>query len=97
MIDRRRLRAEIQDILERYRAAGYFPSGCVRVFSGRETLAAAWTGEAGEDSLFDVASLTKIATATQALRLISGGRLELKAPLEAGGLFRAGARSPIAE
>ena len=78
MIDRRRLRAEIQDILERYRAAGYFPSGCVRVFSGRETLAAAWTGEAGEDSLFDVASLTKIATAAQALRLILQGKLALE-------------------
>ena len=77
MIDRRRMQREIQDILDRYREAGYFPSGCVRVFSGRETIAAARTGEAKEDSLFDVASLTKIATTAQILRLALQGKLAL--------------------
>ena len=74
---RERLQWEIADITERYRAAGYFPSACVRVFNSRETLACACVGEAKEDSLFDVASLTKIATAAQVLRLMIAGRLSL--------------------
>ena len=77
MINRNRLQTEIQDILVRYRDAGYFPSACVRVFNSRETLAAAWIGEAEENSLFDVASLTKIATAAQILRLILQSKLSL--------------------
>ncbi|MBQ9196719.1 MAG: beta-lactamase family protein [Clostridia bacterium] len=77
-IDRERLQREINDITERYRAAGYFPSAVVRAFSSRETLASAWVGNAREDSVFDMASLTKIATATQVLRLISAGKLGLR-------------------
>lgn len=77
-----RLRRELLDITHRYRAAEYFPSACVRVFNRRETLAVICVGEAMEDSLFDVASLTKIATATQILRLIGQGRLRLRMPLE---------------
>ena len=76
-IDRKRLQAEIEDITRRYQEAGYFPSACVRVFSGRETLAKVCVGEAREDSLFDVASLTKTATAVQVLHLIRAGRLSL--------------------
>ena len=75
--DTARLQREIEDITERYRAAGYFPSACVRVFNKRETLACACVGEAREDSLFDAASLTKIATSLQILRLISNGVLSL--------------------
>ena len=76
-----RLRREIEDITERYRAAGYFPSACVRVFNRRETLACACAGEATENSLFDVASLTKIATATQVFLLIGQGKLSLRTAL----------------
>ena len=77
MIDRQRLQKEIEDLTARYQAAGYFPSACVRVFNKTETLACACVGGAKEDSLFDVASLTKIATATQVLRLVSAGKLSL--------------------
>lgn len=77
MIERKRLQRAIEDITARYQAAGYFPSACVRVFNRRETLACACVGEAAEDSLFDVASLTKIATSTQILLLISSGALSL--------------------
>ena len=77
-IDKQRLQREIADITARYQAAGYFPSACVRVFSSHETLAAAWVGDAREDAVFDMASVTKIATATQVLRLISAGRLSLQ-------------------
>ena len=76
-IDTARLQRKAADITERYRAAGYFPSACVRVFNKRETLATACVGEAREESLFDAASLTKIATAVQILRLVSSGVLAL--------------------
>ena len=76
-VDTARLQREIEDITERYRTAGYFPSACIRVFNRQETLACACVGEAGEDALFDAASLTKIATTLQILRLISKGILAL--------------------
>ena len=76
--DIKRIRRELEDILSRYSSAGYFPSACVRVFNRRGTLAAASVGEAGEDSVFDVASLTKIATSTQVLLSIRRGELSLK-------------------
>lgn len=72
-----RLQRELEDILARYAQAGYFPSACVRVFNREETLAAACIGEAKKDSVFDVASLTKIATATQVLLAVSRGELSL--------------------
>ncbi len=74
---RLRLLQAVTDLTERYRAAGYFPSACVRVFDREKTLAVVCAGEAREDSLFDAASLTKIATATQVLLLIHGSRLSL--------------------
>ena len=77
-----RLKQAVTDLTERYREAGYFPSASVRVFDDRETLATVCVGEAREDSLFDAASLTKIATATQILRLISAGKLGLDTTLE---------------
>ena len=76
-IDKTRLQREIEDVTKRYQAAGYFPSACVRVFSRNKTLAEFCVGEAKKDSLFDAASLTKIATALQILRLVSGGILAL--------------------
>ena len=77
-MDKERLQQEIEDLLERYSRAGYFPSGCVRVFTRQGTLAVASVGEATEDSVFDVASLTKIATATQVLLAVSRGELSLR-------------------
>ena len=73
---------EITPILRRYRDERYFPSATVRVFDREKTLAVTCAGDADEDSVWDVASLTKIATATQILRLISAGRLGLGDPLE---------------
>ena len=72
---------KVRPIVEQYREKKYFPSACVRVFNSRETLAVICAGEAEEGSVFDVASLTKIATATQVLFLIDEGRLDLNAPL----------------
>ena len=81
-MDRKRIADRIGDLVGRYREAGYFPSACVRVFDDRETLFCCCFGEAEETSLFDVASLTKIATAAQVLRLIDEGALSLDTTLE---------------
>ena len=78
MTDKERLQSELEDILIRYRNAGYFPSACVRVFNRRETMASACIGDAAEDSVFDVASLTKIATSTQILFAVRRGELALR-------------------
>ena len=67
----------LEDLLERYHGAGYFPSAAAVIFTGRETLAAARVGDSEMGSLFDVASLTKIATTTQILQLIDEGRIGL--------------------
>ena len=70
-----RLQRELEDILNRYSRAGYFPAACVRVFDREKTLAVACVGGIGEDAVFDVASLTKIATATQLLMLMDEGKI----------------------
>ncbi len=75
------LRSRVADVTERYRADGYFPSASVRVFDREKTLVSFQTGEAREDSLFDVASLTKVATAAQVLTLAQKGAVSLDAPL----------------
>ena len=78
-----RLEQAVLDVTRRYAAAGYFPSACVRVFNRKETLAEVCVGEARGNSLFDVASLTKMATLTQVLLLIREGKLGLETPLAA--------------
>lgn len=72
----------VTDVTTRYSAAGYFPTASVRVFDREKTLAAVQVGDARENSVFDVASLTKIATATQVLLLIDQGKIDLYAPIE---------------
>ena len=72
----------IRDVTERYRGAGYFPSACVRVFDREKTLAVYCTEGVQEESLFDVASLTKIATATMVLLWAEEGIIALDDTME---------------
>ena len=67
----------VKQVVEARMAEGLFPSAVVRVFDSNHTLMTAEFGGARAQSTFDVASLTKIATATQILLLISSGRLSL--------------------
>ena len=69
------------DVTRRYQAAGYFPTASVRVFDREGTLAHFTVGDAREDTLFDVASLTKIATGTMVLMEIDRGNIALQAPI----------------
>ncbi|MBR1684889.1 MAG: serine hydrolase [Clostridia bacterium] len=73
-----RLQGAIENLTERYVRAGYFPQVNVRVFDRERSLLTVSQGDQGEDALFDVASLTKIATATQVLLLIDRGKLRLE-------------------
>lgn len=72
------LQKTVEAILADYHRQGYFPSGVVRVFSATETLCEACIGGVTQDTVFDVASLTKIATATQILLLMDQGKLSLE-------------------
>lgn len=84
--------AFIDALCEDYRARGYFPSAVVSVFNSQKTLhRAAYGGNQMEqgyrpvntDTVYDVASLSKIATATQILQLIDQGALALETKVSA--------------
>lgn len=64
-------------ILENARKAGYFPSASLRVFDREGPLFHYEMGDARTDTLFDVASLTKIATSTMVLMAVERGLLAL--------------------
>lgn len=77
-MDNRRLAVTVLTVVENYRERGFFPSVVVRVFSAESTLCQITAGGAKENTLFDVASLTKIATATQVLQAIHQGPEHLR-------------------
>lgn len=76
-IDQEKLACAVDAIVSDYWGRGYFPSASVRVFTKDESLLETAVGDAGPKTVFDVASLTKIATATQILLLIDAGELTL--------------------
>jgi CubicO group peptidase (beta-lactamase class C family) len=74
------LEKALWDCANDYRARNFFPSASIRVFNARETLAVLCLGDARPDTVFDLASLTKIATAAQVLFAAQGGALGLESP-----------------
>jgi len=64
------LARDLQALAKDFQAQGYFPSLSLSVFNRRGRLLHFTLGEAKADSLFDIASLSKIFTATIILRLI---------------------------
>lgn len=67
-----------EELLRKAVRDGYFPSAVVSVFGKGGTLFRRCLGDARETTLFDVASLTKIATATQVLRCAEQGAYRLE-------------------
>lgn len=67
----------IETIIEKYRAAGYFKQAACAVFDRDGILYTCGAGGADENSVFDLASLTKIFTTTIILKLIDEGRIGL--------------------
>ena len=64
------MQSAMKDLVGRYCRAEYFPSACVRIFDSSRTPTSVCVDEVGEDSLFDLASVTIIATTTGILKLI---------------------------
>lgn len=75
------LKTELLCLTEDFRQKGYFPSATVSVTDPKETLLTFSVGEATSDSLFDLASVTKICTSTMMLLAIDEKRLSLDTPL----------------
>lgn len=75
------LREQVTDILEGAIRDGYFPSASVSVFTSGGPLFQLAFGQASVGTLFDVASLTKIATSTQVLMAVEEGLLRLDSRL----------------
>jgi CubicO group peptidase (beta-lactamase class C family) len=72
-----KLAQKTENLLESYRREGFFKDAVVSVFSDRENLFTKSLGNVNKDTLFDVASLTKICTATIVLLLIDKNKLKL--------------------
>ena len=72
------MQAKLEALVRSYRDKGFFPSAVVSVFTPEETLCRFAAGDAQVDTVFDVASLTKLATTTQILQLIDAGKLALE-------------------
>ncbi len=64
-------------IINKYIDEGYFPSAVCRVFDDSKTYYNKAFGNVNTDTIFDVASLSKIVTTTEILMLINEGKIEL--------------------
>ncbi len=64
-------------IINKYINEGYFPSAVCHVFNENKTFYSKAFGNARTDTIFDVASLSKIVTATEILKLIDEGKISL--------------------
>ena len=71
------LRDKVQQIMLSYREKAYFRDAVVSVFNKDEVFFTLPFGDANEYTLFDVASLTKIATSTLILLSINEGHISL--------------------
>ncbi len=80
-MDTNDLQMRIKALAHQYQSEDFFPTASIRVFDRHQTLCTVCIGNATDDSLFDVASLTKIATSTHFLHLIQKGVVELDSPL----------------
>ncbi len=76
-INEKQLRETVDAITREFAGRGYFPSAVVRVFTRDQVLYTTTWGDVREDTLYDVASLTKIATATQVLLFADQGAFRL--------------------
>ena len=68
-------------LLEGFRAQGFFAQAAFAVFDRQGVRAQGGCGGAGPETVFDLASLTKLFTTTVLLRLAAQGRLDLDAPV----------------
>lgn len=68
---------QIDSIINKYMDENYFPSAVCKVFSTEKTYYHKAFGNVQADTIYDVASLSKIITSTEVLMLINDGKLSL--------------------
>ncbi len=69
---------KIDSIINKYMEQNYFPSAVCKIFSIEKTYYSKAFGNVDLDTVYDVASLSKIITSTEVLMLINEGRLSLE-------------------
>ncbi|MDF2949542.1 MAG: Beta-lactamase class [Sedimentibacter sp.] len=74
---------QIDLIIQRYISEGYFPSAVCHIFSNQGTIYNKAFGNVKIDTLFDVASLSKIVTSTEILMLVNEGKVDLNEKVSA--------------
>lgn len=67
--------SEIDQILEDYRARGYYPSAVCQIFDGQKTLYHKSFGDVTPETWFDLASVSKIICTTMVLFAMEEGKL----------------------
>ena len=67
----------IDNIISKYMEENYFPSAVCKIFSTEETYYHKAFGNVQADTIYDVASLSKIITSTEILMLINDGKISL--------------------
>lgn len=76
------MEASIDKIINNYMEDKYFPSCVCKVFTREDIIYNKAFGNVDVNTIFDVASLSKIATSTQILMLINESKLKLESKLE---------------
>ncbi|MCL1796021.1 MAG: beta-lactamase family protein [Clostridia bacterium] len=76
--DTENIAKSVAELTREYAERGYFPSASIRVFDREHTLYQSVLGDVAPDTVYDVASLTKIAVATIALILMEKGFFRLQ-------------------
>ena len=69
---------QLDKIVNKYIGKGYFPSAVCSVFNNKKAFYNKAFGDVEVGTMFDVASLSKIITATEILMLINEGKIDLK-------------------
>lgn len=67
----------IDSIINKYMEENYFPSAVCKIFSTEKAYYSKAFGNAQVDTIYDVASLSKIITSTEILMLINDGKISL--------------------
>lgn len=71
------MESKIDNIINKYMEDNYFPSAVCKIFSTEKTYYNKAFGNVNVDTVYDVASLSKLVTSTEILMLINDGKLSL--------------------
>ncbi len=69
---------QVDYTVKKYMEQGYFPSAVCSIFNSEKALYSKAFGDVDVNTVFDVASLSKIITSTEVLMLVNEGKMNLK-------------------